>query len=1375
MNKNGITLVLVLLILTALILLGIPFAVSMLFKEKTSKDTLHITQSRMAASGARNSAINLLLRTHNFYEMLPNPAAPFDTPDYDTIDEMETDLAQLNIPNIADSKGIIWSSYAEDEQGKINILTAPRRVVDYLQSIIKPNEDLQHFVTEYSYRSTPWVGAQNLAGYRRYLAVDGNEYDIIYVDNAVPCGSEEGLRVRLYNGSEEVIAYVTKEPCPICKSVKEIPDKINGVTGRHRTGEWDVTYLVDEQIWRRFSILGPTSSYRIWLDRKISDTLLTEATMVEIEQPHPVNINTAPNEVLLALFTGVGRRVYNLGDMSVNDSTVSPDQAQALIDEIRQSPVAGFPYLEEIISNTLTSDTQKKDFTLNVFYPRDASYLESYMGIDVTPKSLSNILERRFNGTMPLCYRSFDIYTLNSTGIVNYPSGNQASVTTINEVVDIAPVSDVISWSIESQYDFDKEFYTFLGNPLRTTTYGALTDTYMTNLGGLDSTVASRNPATARIPSYGMGLLKLRAAEDYRGRNITGTTYTYPDTYDGVLTAQNFSRDSIFQFAVDDTPNDIYAGGVEFWIKFNNIPAAAELFNIKQEDYENRLALWYENNELVLSVCDATMDRKAAQIRALVSFTPDIWYHIGAFWHGTKYAQLALLVDGRPIGSFRHYDADTGENLLTQLTADVPDLNGMDTSQSEMTISVTSTTGFPDAGVIEIGTEVIEYISTTGNGFIVQTIWEVLTPTQLASTGRGSRDTSIVSHTAGANVTIYGYANPFDDEFPISVEDKAFILPCNTLLTGGATLVDTIPITSPDYIIVNMPDGQIGVDDTTIPITTVLVTMTISIPPKGYVRIDNEVIYYDSYITGTSTLEGCQRGAEGTTASTHNGFSPANPPLKPEPTLPSFVKVFSIRVSDTTNYNSPTFIQIDNEWFGPVQKAITNTEFFIGPITGGAPTIFGRGWVSDPSVHSFGAQVIPVFVTKYPYTGKGDTVTIIESDQTSNPKEEKTVKNAMNKRLLFVPIFTGNQIGTYRSYGPITNTPPTLFAFNDNLSRNYPVDGTVTRILKFPSGELPSYLPDTFTIGANITGTATVDEIKFYCSPRGNYVITETLLASESGKTTILLNNIPAGSGLVKIGDEYVGFATVSGTSLSDCSRGYLNTPVQTHDSGQRIFDLTRFLPITALSQGITANGYAIPLNSSSGFANSGYVLLGNDFNNGEVAGYLQVSGSQLLMPAHSNGIFRAMFGTTVQAHPANTLCYGIPFRYWHLEKLNAFDSQMAYFQAAHSARGATWQRLYWDETDTDNQVRLRFLVRFDNQPAWNTIPDNQPGGIFEFTDPNGPNDLNVKADQIEVMVFFQYLPGALSGDGWKRSPLLENIYVDYKKPSVVTIARQER
>ncbi|MFH1230724.1 MAG: hypothetical protein V1709_04420 [Planctomycetota bacterium] len=1313
LNKHGITLVLILLILTSLIILAIPFASSMLFKEKSSKDVLQTTQSRFSAIGARNSAINLLLRTHNFYEFNPSASAPFNTPDYDTSNEFETNLYQFSqIPS--SPKGTIWSAVAEDEQGKINLTTAPRRVVDQLKAIIKSSDDPQHFLTGYSYRSTTWVASQNLGGYQLYTGKDGRQYHIIYVDYAGPCYNNEGCRVRLQQGNEEFIAYVAFEPCPICRVIREIPDKINGVTLNHQNWESSSSTPV---IWRN---LG--SQVELYLDRVVPDNFLNETTIVEIEQPHPININTASKEVIAAVLAGVGHKTYNL-DGSISDTTISLAQATSLADDIKKTTFTKPIDLEAFITNTnIISAEQKPDLRTNVLYARD--------------NSLANMVDRKFAGTLPFCFRSFDIYTINSTGIINRSSGSQAGQTTLNEIVDIAvdiaPVGQVITWSIESQYDFDSQFYTFLGNPLKMVTYPNLT-----NPGTRYYYDKGRDPDYSRAANS--GYLKLRTAEDTRGKNIR-LSDSFSDTYEGVTLPLEYSRDSIFEFyGIGTGKYGIRAGGVEFWIKFNTPPSGTiSLFDIKQEDYENRIALWYENGNLVLSVCDATVDRKASQIRASVILEANVWYHIGAYWKEPKYAQLALFLDGMPVGSFGHYN-DSGQIILTELTAELPAISDMDTTVTQTIISVNSTAGFPSSGSIEIGEEIIEYNSIAAGGFVVSTTWNGVPPLPLFlfQDGRGAGVSQVVYHPAGAKVTIHGYSTAFVPTISIvGYPDINF----TDLPTGGGRLMDNLPGFAPTPML----NALIGPDD-----TTIIVNSTVNLPPQGYVQIDNEVVYYATS-TAVSLLN-CIRGALETTKIAHGSWVPPAPPVFPS------VFLYSLRVDDHTNYPDMDIIQIDDEWIGPVQKTQQDgLNFFTGIVSGGNPLDISRGYFYGPVKHDAGALIIPVLATAFtsqsypgPGTARNDVVTIIEADQTTNPKEEKTIRNAF--------AFMGNN----------------LVAFTTNLSRSYSIDD-ITRLVKFPSDELPSYLPTTFTIGSNLD--ATIDEIKFLSSDKGYYVTEEILQASDAGKTTVLFNGaILDTSGIVKVGDEYIGYANISGSNLMNCKRGYLGSPVSTYDKKQRATNISSFLAVSALTQDISVDSSIIPATNTGGFStNGGYLLIGNDLNAAEVVGYCN---STFVMPAHSNGIFRGMFGTNKQTHNANTLCYGIPFRYWDLQKQNAFDNQMVYFQAAHYARGATWKRILWDEThipSNDGLVGLRVLVRFNNQPLWNTIPTNQEDGIFEFTIPAGANNLNVKADQIEVMVFFRYLPGAFSSNAWKRSPLLENIYVEYEKP-VVTISQQER
>lgn len=1161
----------VILILIALILLAIPFVSSMLFKEKTSKSIFNITHARFSALGARNSAINLLLRTHSFYELNSSAQAPFDTPDYDTSDEFETNLNQLAL-DTSNPKGIIWSSKAEDEQGKINIRSAPRRVIEQLKSLLKPTDDIQQFLTEYSYRSTPWVAIQNLCGYVRIEAKDGNTYDIIYVDGYFPLGNEEGTRIRLQQGTSEFIAYVANEPCPDCKAITSHPDTINGVPDNHT--DW-VSNILDTNIWRQ---LGGTST--IELDRFLPDEFLSETTTVEIEQPHPVNINTASFEVLTALLTGVGSKLYNPDD-TISDTTISEIAAKGLAQELKTNLFTVPLDLENVIATTpILSDEQRPKVWMNAFYPRDSS--------------LANMVDRRFAGTLPFCYRSYDIYTINSSGIINQPSGNQAAVITLNEIVDIAPVGKTLTLTIESQYDFDSQFWSGLGNSTKMATYPTVT-----NLGYPSFSIALRKPDYSR--ASGRGALKLKTAEDInRGKNII-LKDSFPETHEGVVCPLSYQRDDIFIF---ENGRDIRPGGVEFWLKFDSgAVGSATLFDINQSEYENRIGLLYGNNELVLSVCDAAVDGIAAQIRAPFIFEEEIWYHIGAFWKGTKYAQLALLVDGRPLGTFGHYNA-AGQNLVTELISDVP-ADTSDDSQDQV-VSVQSTEGFPPSGVLEIGNEVIEYESISGNDFVV-TIWDrSVSPTQLTYNGRSARGTTMVSHPAGAKVSMFGYSTTFVGSFSIAGIDIGI----DPLPIGGATLIDTIPATFPTTRV--QTDGTPLPDDATI----IPITSANNFPEKGYIRIDNEIIYYDEKIeAGTpDELRGCLRGQLETSAVPHLNNRPVN--------------IYSIRVSDTTNYPSPyCLVQIDDEWLGPFQKVPDNNEYFVGIITGGIPIpIRGQSynlpWARR--AHNPDVLVIPVLAVNMPNfgaPGRGDWVTLIEQDQTTNPKEQKTIRNTYN-----IP---GNLC---------------LIAFTDNLFREYTVDN-ITRILKFPSDELPSYLPDTFSIGPNVSGL--VDEVKFNRNAKGTYNIEQVLLTTDRGEIidTISLNSQGSNSGIIKIGDEYIGYASVDGGTgyIQNCVRGYLNTPIQTQDDGQRAFNLGAFLPVTALGADISDIDYQIPLKSSTGFiSNGGYVLIGNDINSAEVAGYCFRSGNNLRMPSHSDGIFRGMFGTNKNFFPANTLCYAI-------------------------------------------------------------------------------------------------------------------------------------
>ncbi|MDQ7779627.1 MAG: hypothetical protein RDV41_07945, partial [Planctomycetota bacterium] len=140
-KESGLALVLVLMVLAALVAVATPFLVSMVQHESSSRNYLDNVKARIAAENARNAGIVSMMRTHESFEIGSGAAAPFDDPEVDTLDEIGVSKDDIGLPKDAvtlDSRGLMWDAHAEDEQGKINLRTAPRHVVENLLKIVDP-------------------------------------------------------------------------------------------------------------------------------------------------------------------------------------------------------------------------------------------------------------------------------------------------------------------------------------------------------------------------------------------------------------------------------------------------------------------------------------------------------------------------------------------------------------------------------------------------------------------------------------------------------------------------------------------------------------------------------------------------------------------------------------------------------------------------------------------------------------------------------------------------------------------------------------------------------------------------------------------------------------------------------------------------------------------------------------------------------------------------------------------------------------------------------------------------------------------------------------------------------------------------------------
>jgi hypothetical protein len=366
------------------------------------------------------------------------------------------------------------------------------------------------------------------------------------------------------------------------------------------------------------------------------------------------------------------------------------------------------------------------------------------------------------------------------------------------------------------------------------------------------------------------------------------------------------------------------------------------------------------------------------------------------------------------------------------------------------------------------------------------------------------------------------------------------------------------------------------------------------------------------------------------------------------------------------------------------------------------------------------------------------------------------------------------------------------------VSRDFVADDLHVRVMKFPSGELLSL---NWIQQANPSLTiapmsATIDELKGFASPKQDLDLAAEMNA---GGTTLSVNragglgNWPFG-GLLKIGDEYVGYGQYQNLQCGQLARGWLNSTAEVHAAGDPLFFMY-WMPVASLAADISETDRDIPLRhrlsgparisrQSLGYS-KGYVLIDQ-----EVALFEWNDGNGLVLgmpPTFSGtgGLYRGMFGTQPATHSAATsLVYGLPWRYWDTYKPREFDNTMSYYQWSTKLEGAQWRSVQWTEEipANDPNIKVHALVRVDGKAEWWEAP-GQTGSagahLFEFVGAGGKKTLNRTgyqndAGQLDVRFYWEYRPGSFdatapwNAHSWKRAPKIKEIRVEYDRPTRV-------
>ena len=381
----------------------------------------------------------------------------------------------------------------------------------------------------------------------------------------------------------------------------------------------------------------------------------------------------------------------------------------------------------------------------------------------------------------------------------------------------------------------------------------------------------------------------------------------------------------------------------------------------------------------------------------------------------------------------------------------------------------------------------------------------------------------------------------------------------------------------------------------------------------------------------------------------------------------------------------------------------------------------------------------------------------------------------------------------------------------------------LTRIACFPSGERPR-LVSGYAVGGGANGlpgtvpSAIVDEIihgdhQFgratpnvdpEAAAGASLVLAQEITADAStilvaptaarlalgvfGGTHEFLSDLPVDGGLLRIGDEIIGYSQLdaaSGTiTVATNGRGMLGTDPGPHQPTEPVAVLEHFV-VSTLSAGVGAGDATFSLLSADDFPPEGLVRIDD-----ELVHYTRVAGAALEMPRTSlqpglrdergSGLFRGRHGTQAAAHDAGTLVVLHPCRYPDRWADGADAPEMAYFSFAQEHPAAWWTGVFFASSEADG-VRLRALQKTRPEAPWDADPEEDARlRLLERGDKDGGAiPIMVQSDRVEWRVHAVYDQRAFDAvaglsHGWKRTPKLRMHSVFYYAPST-TLRRIDR
>ncbi|WP_372371529.1 LamG-like jellyroll fold domain-containing protein [Candidatus Uabimicrobium sp. HlEnr_7] len=1318
-RQKGAALILAVVALSMLVIIAIPFASSMAVEKRASQNTLAKVQAKMATKGAINYAIAQLSKSHDMKERDEN-ATPFS--DAPQEQEIKIDLPRIDTNN---PYGEIWSVDVQDEQGKVNLHSATPWLLGNLIASAITQEQATDSHTTISVDSTSRFPQKN-----GFLWVNGELISYSHKDKTHFFGCERGIFQEKPNfiaprGIRRGTLIIDAHAYRIIShqmtfgffhTIEEVKTIAN--VG----GDFAISPQIFDALYSTLTVHSTTVSNSNWINEQPAELVAnTDPSSPDIFTVDNalfyipgmiVKIESNNNKQLAMILSSsstriqIDRKLKERGGTfrlsvkppaAININSAAPRVLFAIFKGLR----VGGGWIGAAEASTLVNEILKIRASGGSF-----SSLEGF-------QNLLNDLREKFAQQLDINQQPFFSKkkirrilsaAISTNGLRNRFHGINIRPSSTNYRQPFPVLAPII----------------FKSNDTYTLTSTAV----INNSSGIPLAQHMQKTLVSTIPSETI-YWKLNTQKDFQDylNNRTATRVTSHPVFVDMFT--KFPQKTLGKttgISLDTFTSDYRAPQGSQLVQKNTFDntyegvTGVQKANLRTSGLEVRpgcISLWFKIQQAARRTEIFNMgDRQQTQNR--ISCFIEGGNLILQVFDGAEENSCCEITAPIPqSGTWTHlmatwYSTEHGGLALwidgrpvgefsydfdgTKL--DIRTTKKIDSLAT--VIPVSSTRGLTNAGAVKIGNEIIEYERISGRNLIVRKSYSGFERNQLA---RGARGSIASEHIQGVAVVPLGYS--------VALRDRVF--PATTL-TSAIGKADLFTITT----------AQVSLSEGTIKLET-----TKDFPPAGFAllvdpvtRVQEKIRYLRS---DRKSLKNCVRAQLGTSSA--------------EFETGAFVVPISISVADNSEYPDVGAIQIDNEWLQ--YSAKVDQDIFIFNPPGAAINQLISTQQYDPNYrkvaqtasasHFRNTKVLPVFRLRNGQLGRFDTVTLVDNNDFSQQ----------------------DQLEVNWSQGD-------FIAFTEDVSRIYEPQGQKTRILKFPSGELPSENSE-FTIGQS---GIIIDELQVI-QARQKFALSFSQ-PTDNTEQNIAIDNQTAladDGGILKVGNEYIAYSSIINNELQNVERGFLNSKATNNDANTFIYPVF-FLPISSLTNGFNSAN-TIEVGNASDFPSSGYIRSGN-----EIISYSNKQGNSFLLPETirgNNG--RGAFGSTQESHSADKLVHWMPSRYWDRSTISNNDNDTAFFEAAKTAHNALWKNIKWEvELPSKNFTAVKFLVRIDGKPNWTKEPQNVPGQIYEFNDTKKANTIDVTGDLFEMRVYFIYKNGAFSREVWKDTPLIKSIEVSYEQ-----------